>query len=215
MPYIFSTKTPLCEIMVKHGSDKGALDPVHSKHNFTTFYYSIFKDIQHDSLRVFELGLGTNDTSMASNMGANGTPGASLLGWREFFPNSKIFGADIDHKILFNSENIDTFYCDQTNPQSIAQLWNNSKLLDNFDIIVEDGLHDFHANVCFFENSIHKLNKLGFYIIEDIIQGQIPMFNAKINEWDAKYPHLSFALIQIPSKNNNIDNNILVVHRIY
>ena len=131
MSYIFNETTPLCEIMVKYGSDKGSLNTIYCKHNFTTFYYSIFKDIQHNNLRVFELGLGTNDVTMPSNMGVDGKPGASLYGWREFFCNSKIFGADIDQKILFNTENINTFYCDQTNPQSIADMWNNTELLDN------------------------------------------------------------------------------------
>ena len=50
------------------------------------------------------------------------------------------------------------------------------KSLDGFDIIIDDGLHEFHANKCFFENSIEKLNPGGFYIIEDIGKKyQIPM----------------------------------------
>ena len=213
MSYLFDKTTPLCEIMVKYGSDKGSLDPIYCKHNFTTFYYNIFKDIRYNELRVFELGLGTNDISMPSNMGSEGKPGASLYGWREFFCNSKIFGADIDRKILFKVENINTFYCDQTNPQSITDMWNNHELVDKFDIIIEDGLHEYTANVCFFENSIDKLNTNGFYIIEDIAKDQIHLFYEKIKEWDSKYPYLSFTLLQLPSKQNNIDNNILVVHK--
>ena len=112
---------------------------------------------------MFELGLGTNNVNVTSNMGTNGRPGASLYGWSEFFPNSKIFGADIDKGILFNTDRIKTFYCDQTNP----------------DIIIEDGLHTYEANVCFLENSIHKLKVNGYYIVEDIIYSDINLFNQK------------------------------------
>ena len=109
MSYLFDekTQTPLCEIMCRHGSDKG----IANKHNYTTFYYSIFKNLTENKLRIFELGLGTNNVWLPSNMGADGRPGASLYGWREFFSNSNIFGADIDNNILFTTDKIKTFYC--------------------------------------------------------------------------------------------------------
>ena len=45
-----------------------------------------------------------------------------------------------------------------------------------FDIIIEDGLHTFEANKCFFENSIHKVKRGGIYIIEDITNIDLPKF---------------------------------------
>ena len=213
---IFDEKiaTPLCEIMGRNKSDKGCLNIIDAKHNYTTFYYSIFKDICEKQLRVFELGLGTNNINLPSNMGSNGRPGASLYGWCEFFPNSKIYGADIDCEILFNTEKIKTFYCDQTNPKIIRNMWeNNVDLLDNFDIIIEDGLHTFHANVCFFENSIHKLKLNGYFIIEDIVQPEIHLFENKIKQWEAQYVNCLFKLLTIPSRQNNYDNTLLVVYK--
>ena len=105
MNYIFdeTIATPLCEIMGRNGSDKGSINIQYSWHNYTTFYYSIFKDLCDKQLRIFELGLGTNNVNLPSNMGSNGRPGASHFGWSEFFFNSHIFGADIDTDILFNT----------------------------------------------------------------------------------------------------------------
>jgi hypothetical protein len=205
--------TPLCEIMGRNKSDKGNINNKICSHNYTTFYYHIFKDIKNDNLRIFELGLGTNNRYMASNMGSDGRPGASLYGWNEFFPNAKIYGADIDGSILFNTDSIKTYYCDQTNPYVIKYMWNESELKDEFDIIVEDGLHSFNANVCFFENSIHKLAKNGYYIIEDINNNEISLFYNKINYWKNQYKDLLFILLQIPF-HNKIDNNLLVVKRL-
>ena len=212
--YSFDEKksTPLCEIMGRLGSDKGDINIIDSHHNYTTLYYSIFKLLTMDKLKIFELGLGTNNTNIQSNMGANGKPGASLYGWAEFFPNSCIYGADIDKDILFNTDRIKTYFCDQTNPLSIKKLWNEPELCDQFDIIIEDGLHTFNANVCFFENSIHKLKSGGYYIIEDIVIHQYDMFANKIREWDNIYKDCVFTLINIPSR-NTYDNIVLVIKK--
>ena len=72
-------------------------------------------------------------------MGINGKPGASLYGWSDFFPNSKIFGADIDINILFRTERIKTYYCDQLNPNDIndvleAYVRNNTVTTNPVDI---------------------------------------------------------------------------------
>jgi SAM-dependent methyltransferase len=215
MNYSFNEKqyTPLCEIMGKHGSDKGSVDINNTYHNYTTFYYSIFKSLCDKKLRVFELGLGTNNVNIPSNMGINGHPGASLYGWRDFFPNSDIFGADIDTEILFNNDRIKTFYCDQRNPEIIKKMWDEPSLQDNFDIIIEDGLHTFNANVCFFENSIHKLKPNGYFIIEDILLHEEHLFINKIKEWETQYKNCSFTLLKIPSSCNPIDNTLLVVFK--
>lgn len=203
--------TPLCTIMGKNKSDKGHADIQSSWHNYTTVYYSLFKDLQDRPLRVFELGLGTNNPSIPSNMGVGGRPGASLYGWREFFPFSTIYGADIDRDILFQTDRIKTFFCDQTNPTIIQTMWNQPELQDPFDIIIEDGLHSFEANVCFFENSIHKVKPNGYYIIEDILFSEMKLFFSKIEEWKTRFPSFLFEMIAIPSKRNPYDNNLLVI----
>jgi hypothetical protein len=215
MDYLFDEKksTPLCEIMGRNRSDKGSLNINSSHHNYTTFYYSIFKNMSKKKLRVFELGLGTNNINVPSNMGVNGRPGASLYGWAEFFNNSDIFGADIDTGILFNTDRIKTFYCDQTKPEIIKQMWDDPKLEENFDIIIEDGLHTFNANVCFFENSIHKLKPNGYFIIEDILNSEQHLFINKIKEWETLYRDCVFKLLTIPSTVNKSDNTLVVVFK--
>jgi SAM-dependent methyltransferase len=213
-PFDEKQATPLCEIMGRHRSDKGHINITTSYHNYTTVYYSLFKDLRDKKLRIFELGLGTNNLNVPSNMGINGRPGASLYGWSEFFPNSHIFGADIDTDILFNTDKIKTCYCDQTSPHVIKYMWNEPMLQENFDIIIEDGLHTFNANVCFFENSIHKLNPNGYFIIEDIMNNEEHLFLNKINEWQTQYTDCLFTLLKIPSLRNIYDNTLLVVYKL-
>lgn len=210
MKYVYdeNERTRLCEIMCRNKSDKGG-----DWHNYTRFYYSIFKDECEKELRIFELGIGTNNPKMASNMGINGRPGASLYGWEEFFPNSEIYGADIDKEIIFNTERIKTYYCDQRSPTSIKEMWLNKELEEKFDVIIDDGLHEFDANVCFFENSIDKLKSKGYYIIEDLILNNEGKILKKMKEWENQYEDCSFTLLKIPSSTNTYDNNLLVIHK--
>lgn len=202
--------TVLCEIMGRNKSDKGSPQN-NGWHNYTTYYHSLFFPVRSKCLRIFELGLGTNNITIKSNMGSDGTPGASLRGWKEYFSSGEIFGADIDAEILFQEERIKTFWCDQTSPEAIFRMWNNSELLENFDIIIEDGLHTFEANKCFFENSIHKLKTGGVYIVEDIKLSDINRFQHQINEWKETYSDLMFRIVNIPHRNNCHDNCILAI----
>jgi hypothetical protein len=208
------TSTPLCEIMERNKSDKGSLKIRQAWHNYTTFYFSIFNEIKDNKLRIFELGLGTNNINLPSNMGKDGRPGASLYGWSEFFKNSLVYGADIDKDILFTTEKIKTFFCDQTNKTIIDEMWMEPELNENFDIIIEDGLHKFAANVCFFENSVHKLKVGGYFIIEDITSHDLPLFESKVLEWKNTYTSLEFNLMRIPCPSNTWDNNLLVVKKL-
>lgn len=209
--------TELCKIMGEYGSDKGHINISTSPHNYTTLYYQLFKDIRNNKLRIFELGLGTNNLDVLSNMGKDGKPGASLKGWRDFFPNAEVFGADIDKRILFSDTRIQTYYCDQTNPDVIKNMYENTpELVENFDIIIEDGWHTFPAQVCFFENSIHKLKNGGTYIIEDVhnnlLNESIYYYN-KINEWKINYPNLKFWICRLPSKLGAIANNLIIIQK--
>lgn len=201
--------TPLCGMMYTFGSDKGD-NFKQGWHNYTTYYHSLFKKVRYEPLAIFELGLGTNFTDISSNMGLLGKPGASLRGWRAYFPNAQIYGADIDTRILFQEDRIQTFACDQTNSESIETLWSNPALPSSFDILLEDGLHMFEANVFFFEHSIHKLKPGGIYIIEDINTNNLSRMELQISLWKTRWPHLEFRLLSIPHE-NTFDNSILIV----
>ena len=200
--------TPLCEIMERRGSDKGSVVNQWC-HTYTPVYHKLFGTIRDKHIRVFELGIGSIDPNVKSNMGANGKPGASLRGWEEYFPNGLIFGGDIDEKTLFETKRIKTFCIDQLSPSSIRKVIDHQ---EPFDIIIEDGLHTLESNVCFFENTIDKLSSDGIYVIEDIITSLLPKWVNQLKHWRIKYPSLVFSMQQLP-KLNSTDNNLLVISR--
>jgi len=195
------TNQDLKKLMDFYGSDKGGKN---NQHNFAQYYSFLFHN-QKDQIQNFlEIGLGTNNLDVPSNMGIDGVPLASLRAWKDYFKNAKIFGGDIDKKILKNEERIKTFYVDQTDPNSIKQMFKEINV-NKFDIILEDGLHEFNANICFFENAIQYLSDNGTYIIEDIYyKDQI-----KFIKYFEKKPY-NFSIIDI-YHNKNISNNCIMI----
>jgi hypothetical protein len=71
--------------------------------------------------------------------------------------------------ILFEEHRIKTFYVDQLDGNSIKSMWENIGVKE-FDIIIDDGLHEPEAIYNFFINSFHKLKKNGIFVIEDVPQ---------------------------------------------
>ena len=175
--YIFNTElisknNSLDELADKYGTDKGGdvnknLSKKEELNNYTPLYQKFFSRDKNNYRLVFELGIGSNNLDTPSNMGSNGKPGASLYMWQEYFPNAEIFGADVDKRILFNENRIKTYFVDQYSTESIKKMWVEIDR-NNFDLIIDDGIHDYKGNVNFFENSIQYLKKGGLYIIEDV-----------------------------------------------
>ena len=196
-----STNSKLTELMNLYGSDKGGKN---NHHNYSEFYSEIFFHKRKEVKNIIEIGIGTNNTSLASNMGKEGVPAASLRAWRDYFENAQIYGADIDREILKDEDRIKTFYVDQTNPKIISRMYDQIGVSE-FDIILDDGLHEFSANICLFENSIKNLSQNGTYIIEDVFyKDKVKFLNY--------FENLSynFSIIDIYHE-KNIANNCLII----
>ena len=204
----------LSELCEKYGSDKGFINfDINNKpykwhpHTYSTYYHSIF-NLSRDSVKnVFECGLGTNNPNVKSNMTKNGIPGASLRVWRDYFCNAQIFGGDIDEKILFEEERIKTFYVDQLNTNSIKSMWDTIKV-ENFDIIIDDGLHESEANYNFFKNSFHKLKKNGIFVIEDVSNNSLVYLQNKLKNYN-----LDIVIGFTKFKKVYQDNNLIIIRK--
>jgi SAM-dependent methyltransferase len=196
--------TKMCRVMSKYGSDKGG-------HKYTPLYSALLQERGKQALRIFELGVGTNNPSAPSNMGAFGAPGASLRGWRELFPHAQVYGADIDRDILFQEDRIKTFYCNQLDRSSVRAVWSHPELQGGADIIIEDGLHTFEANVCFLEESLEYLRPGGIYVTEDIESEYIDEWYARLETvYSKQYPQYEFAFVVLA---NPGCTNLLFIRR--
>jgi hypothetical protein len=202
----------LSELCDLYGSDKGESrefgHPYSWKsHSYTDFYSRMYAHCRTSIEKVFECGIGTNDPSLVSSMGKEGKPGASLRVWRDYFPNARIFGGDIDKNILFSEHRIETYFLDQYNPQSISDYWRLVGIAD-FDLMIDDGDHTFEATSCLFKNSIHMLSSSGIYIIEDVSYHDLIKYRLF-------FAQLAYSVdyILLESSQRTVQGNCLVVIR--
>lgn len=148
-----------------HGSDKS------TTHDYHTLY-GLILSVLGDSPRILEIGLGSNNLEIASNMGVNGKPGASLRAFRDFAPSATVHGADIDSTIKV--EGCKTFTVDQTNPASFSTIRLEGEPL--YDLIIDDGLHSPDANLNTLDFALSCLAEGGFIVIEDITPASLAIW---------------------------------------
>lgn len=199
----------------RYGTDKGVASKSlgehilqRNVHNYSDFYNFLFCKRRNSIQRVFECGIGTNNASLVSSMGKMGIPGASLRVWREYFPNAQIVGADIDIDCLFSENRIETYFVDQTEPNSIQSMWEQIGVA-KFDLIVDDGLHTYEGGRILFENSIEFLSDDGLYIIEDVNPWDVRKFEVYFQDsaYFVYYVHLLRRGISLA------DNSLIVIQK--
>jgi len=184
----------LGELFKKYGSDKS------TNHNYFIFYTYILNTLGiKNKLNVLEIGLGTNNPNLVSTMGSSGMPGASLRAFKDYLPNSNIYGADIDKDILFSENRINTCYVDQLKYSSFDDIKNNFGNI-KYDLIIDDGLHSIGANLNTLIFSLNNINNGGYIIIEDI--AEIFLENWRIVDF-------------ILSKNNNFKTTLIKAKQSY
>lgn len=161
--------TPLCAAMGAHGSDKG-----NGWHNYTPFYHHLLEPTRSGADRVFECGIGSVDPGIPYSMADHAAiyrPGASLRGWRDYFPKARIIGADIDRNAMVHEHRITSYQVDQTSGASIQWMWRRVCAdiggRPAFDLMVDDGMHEMEAAFSLLHESLHYLSPRGFYIVED------------------------------------------------
>lgn len=146
-------------IFDRYGSDKGG------PHQYHKVYNAILPEPEAVT-KVLEIGLGTNNTDVLSNMGPKGRPGASLRAFRDYCANAQVFGADFDKRVLFEEERIKTYYVDQTKFNTLQDL--GDRIGQGFDLMIDDGLHAPNANVYSLTLFLGLLKPNGWAVIEDI-----------------------------------------------
>lgn len=193
---------PLTRCMTMQTSDKSS-----HHHTYTRYYHTLFRDYTTEEFSLLEIGIGSIDPSVPSNMaGTKHTyrPGASLRGWRDYFPRAKIYGADIDDKVLFTEDRIETFRLDQTDLEQLRVEAGRRK----YKIIVDDSLHVLHANWSAYKILFQAVEKTGVYIIEDVCTLTDDEFRkvAMDNPYDSVVEY-----VRLENFRNKSDNNLIVV----
>jgi hypothetical protein len=154
----------------RYGSDKSSF------HDYHQLYAPMLACRRQEPFRLLEIGIGSNNANVVSNMGVTGKPGASLRAFRDFLPYGEIFGADIDRQILFQETRINTAFVDQTRPETFWDLTHSFGV--DFDLIIDDGLHSPNANIATMLFAFRALKSGGTFVVEDIAEKSIPVWQS-------------------------------------
>lgn len=141
----------LHELARKHGTDKYNAAHTFNNKSYIDVYALFFSEIREMPMNVLEIGV---------------LNGSSLRMWRDFFPNSNIYGLDIDPRCKeYESDRIQIKIGSQ---DDISLLSSEFKDIE-FDIIIDDGSHvNEHIIKTFNYLFFQKLKNGGFYCIEDL-----------------------------------------------
>lgn len=134
------------ELMTRFGSDKN------KEHSYGPVYDELFA-LRRDSVRsLLEIGV---------------LHGASLYGWREYFPNAQIIGLDHWASPVLDTR-IQTVRADSRKSDEISDAFKLANINSSFDIIIDDGGHWLEEQRDTWENCKSYLAPGGIYVIEDL-----------------------------------------------
>ncbi len=186
----------LSSIFDRNGSDKS------TRHSYESVYSEILSNLENP--KIIEIGLGSINAFPYAGL----NPGGSIKSWRDFKPNAIIIGADIDHDAVSAIKEIG-IQVDQTSSESLTNFKMQSKKhSSSFDLIIDDGFHDPHANIRTLLNLFELLSDKGYYVIEDV-------HSSLINFWLLCSPHLpgQMKIFDLRSQRLGVEDNILIIFR--
>jgi hypothetical protein len=155
----------LDDMLKKHGSNKT------NWHNYHHLYAFILK--RDTPQTILEIGIGSLDPTIPSNVLGASLPGASQRAFKEWCKKAEIYAADVDRAVLFSEERIHTYFVDQTKPESLKALTDQTPPCD---VIIDDGLHLPEANFNTIVAFLLQLNNGGYLVVEDILEKYIDLW---------------------------------------
>jgi hypothetical protein len=149
----------LTTLAVRHGTDKFGY------HDYTPNYHAMFARLRDRPLRLLEIGVG--------GYGDEDRGGESLATWRDYFPNGRIIGIDIQKKVLDLGPRVRIFQGSQVDGEFLAEVVREE---GPFDLIIDDGSHRNEHVVETFKLLFPTLAPGGIYAVEDTQTAFFPRF---------------------------------------
>jgi len=129
-------------------TDKG------TSHSYLELYNRWFHQRQYSAQHIMEIGVNF---------------GGSIKLWHDYFPNSTIYGVDIEFNHVWdeiqNKSRIQLYQSDAYSSEFAKYICEKVK---SFDIIIDDGPHTLETMKRAIELYVPYLSKNGIFIIEDI-----------------------------------------------
>src|SRR5687767_15859096 len=120
-------------------------------HNYTELYERLFFPWKDEPIRIFEIGIAG---------------GGSLKMWESYFPQARIFAADILPKSEFDNARVKTLVADQANRDQLQAAIDTSG--SDIHILIDDGGHTMEQQQVSLGFLFKHVRPGGYYVIEDV-----------------------------------------------
>jgi hypothetical protein len=168
-----AVRNELFDAMNKYGSCR--------EESVCKIYEGIYSSKRQSVKNVFELGVGSRNTSIKCH---GGEPGGCLRAWRDYFPSASVYGADIDRESLISEERIKTMYCNKLNgTHNLGAIANVE-----FDLVADSAGGSLDSSLRFMDAVIGKLSRNGVYAVEGLSVDDVALCRDKVNELSSRYP---------------------------
>ena len=154
-------RTELCRLCAESGTDKCPYNLSGHRHPYSAPYSLFFEPLKHRPIKFAEIGVFR---------------GASLVAWRRFFSEARIYGYDRDVPNLeyiasMGMPNVQLGVMDAGSQDDIRiKLEDATKDGELFDVILDDASHDPPDQCAVIRTALPFLKKGGLLIIEDIFR---------------------------------------------
>jgi len=139
-----------------------SLTDKNTTHCYIEIYEKLFEKKKYDSNVILEIGIG--DLYKKN--------GGSIKLWRDYFPNSTIYGLDIRdirhvNDEIINKDRINLYTSTNAYDKNFIEKEFINKNI-KFDILIDDGPHALDSMIFFIKNYLPLLKEDGIFVIEDI-----------------------------------------------
>jgi hypothetical protein len=145
----------LTRIANHYGSDKG--NRAFGRHYYTRIYHQFFAHLRHLPITLLEIGLQHPSDHREA-------VAPSIRMWRDYFPNARLIGFDIDDFSSVSLSNCQVLQGDMSSREDLSQLL----ALGSFDIVIDDGSHASAHQQIALASIFPHVAPGGLYFIEDL-----------------------------------------------
>ncbi len=186
----------ICKLLADSHSDKHHIQNSNTNNGRLVHKYGpVYALILHTLYNVVQRPLKILEVGVAT--------GASLVNWSEIEFVDRVVGIDpgMDPCVEFNKK-IDYTKHDGYNHTTIEYLKNK---YTNFDLIIDDGSHEWEHQQFFLENYYNLLSEQGILLCEDV-------YTSNLSQVEDLKDTLNLYILNL-AHNINVDNNEVIVLR--
>lgn len=193
--------TKLSELHLKYKTDKG------TDHSYIDLYDLHLEKYRDERINFLEIGcLSCESLKMFNQYFKH----ATIYGIDDWSQTTDFYGtplethpSDLIQEMRIKYPNIKLITCNSKNEKEV-----DSKITQEFDVIIDDGDHSASAQIQTMINFLPKLKQNGIYFIEDVLdKSSADQIESVLKQC---FPNRSFEFFSF-MKNNRIDDNIIII----